>query len=204
MTSIPWLKMAPNWGGQWRMQVSQLMHSDISIRRGGAFHLGLRSRSLMRDSRLLAPGTGASYPGGTFQDVATYPFLSDEWIDAAKAIRDEYRGKVRPMAHSVKMNQVITDVPFGTGTIESHMDTSSGDIELDFGHLERPDLTVTMDYATAKAIIVEGNPSAGMQAFMAGKIRVQGDMSKLMAMQQSAEPDPAAAEAAARIQAITE
>jgi hypothetical protein len=204
MTSIPWLKMAPNCGGQCRMQVSQLMHSDISMRRGGAFHFGLRSRSSMRDWRLLAPGTGSSYRSGYLAEVATYPFLSDEWIEAAQAIREEYRGRVRPMAHAVKMNQVITDVPFGTGTIESHMDTSSGDIELDFGHLEGPDLTVTMDYATAKAIIVEGNPSAGMQAFMAGKIRVQGDMSKLMAMQQSTEPDPVAAEAAARIQAITE
>ena len=136
--------------------------------------------------------------------MATFPFLSDEWIEAAQAIRDEYRGKVRPMAHAVRMNQVITDVPFGTGIIESHMDTSSGEIELDFGHITDPDLTVTMDYATAKAIIVEGNPAAGMQAFMAGKIRVQGDMTKLMAMQQSAEPDPAAAEAASRIQAITE
>jgi putative sterol carrier protein len=136
--------------------------------------------------------------------VSTYPFLSDEWIEATQAIREEYRGKVRPMAHAVKMNQVITDVPFGTGTIESHMDSSSGELELEFGHLDDPDLTVTMDYATAKAIIVEGNPAAGMQAFMAGKIRVQGDMTKLMAMQQSAEPDPVAAEAAARIQAITE
>src|SRR3954451_4421185 len=88
ITSIPWLKMAPNCGGQWRMQVSQLMHYDISMRSGGAFHFGLRSRSVMRDSPLPAPGTGATYPGGTFQDVATYPFLSDEWIDAAKAIRD--------------------------------------------------------------------------------------------------------------------
>ena len=136
--------------------------------------------------------------------MATFPFLSDEWIEAAQAIREEYRGKVRPMAHAVRMNQVITDVPFGTGLIESHMDTSSGEIELDFGHITDPDLTVTMDYATAKAIIVEGNPAAGMQAFMAGKIRVQGDMTKLMAMQQSAEPDPVAAEAASRIQAITE
>ncbi len=136
--------------------------------------------------------------------MASYPFLSNEWIEAAQAIRDEYRGKVRPMAHAVRMNQVITDVPFGTGTIESHMDTSSGEIELEFGHLESPDLTVTMDYATAKAIIVEGDPGAGMQAFMAGKIRVQGDMTKLMALQQAGEPDPAAAEAAARIQEITE
>ena len=42
-----------------------------------------------------------------------------------------------------------------------------------------------------------------MQAFMSGKIKVQGDMAKLMAMQQGA-PDPKAAEIAARIQAITD
>ena len=49
------------------------------------------------------------------------------------------------------------------------------------GHLENPDLTVTLDYVTAKAILVDGNPQAGMQAFMAGKIKVQGDMTKMMA-----------------------
>ncbi len=52
MTSIPWLKMAPNCGGQWRMQVSQLMHSDISIRNGGLCHFGLRSCDAMRSSRV--------------------------------------------------------------------------------------------------------------------------------------------------------
>ena len=73
---------------------------------------------------------------------------------------------------------------------------------MDLGHLENPDLTVTLDYATAKAILVDGNPQAGMQAFMAGKIKVQGDMTKLMAMQQGT-PDPAAAEIAAKIKEIT-
>ena len=62
---------------------------------------------------------------------------------------------------------------------------------------------MTLDYATAKAIFVEGNPQAGMQAFMAGKVKVQGDMSKLMAMQQTT-PDPVAAEIQQRIQDITE
>ena len=42
---------------------------------------------------------------------------------------------------------------------------------------------MTVDYLTAKAIIVDGNPQAGMQAFMAGKIKVQGDMTKMMALQ---------------------
>ena len=74
---------------------------------------------------------------------------------------------------------------------------------MDTGHLDTPDLTVTIDYATAKAIFVDGNPQAGMQAFMAGKIKVQGDMTKLMAMQ-TAAPDPLAAEMMGKISEITE
>jgi hypothetical protein len=34
------------------MHVSQLMHSDISIRSGGLSHLGLRSCAAMRSSRV--------------------------------------------------------------------------------------------------------------------------------------------------------
>jgi putative sterol carrier protein len=135
--------------------------------------------------------------------VAKYPFLSDEWMEAAKAIREEYKGKGAPVAHVVKMNQIITDVPFGDGTIDAHMDTSSGEMEMDTGHIEGADVTVTLDYATAKAIFVEGNPQAGMQAFMSGKIKVAGDMTKLMAMQSGAA-DPVADELAKKIADITE
>ncbi|MEY2470505.1 MAG: hypothetical protein QOF21_3203 [Actinomycetota bacterium] len=135
--------------------------------------------------------------------MAKYPFLSDEWMDAAMKIRDEYKGKGGPVGHVVKMNQIITDVPFGEGTIEAHMDTSSGEMEMDKGHIEGADVTVTLDYATAKAIFVDGNPQAGMQAFMSGKIKVAGDMTKLMAMQ-SGTADPVAAEVAAKIADITE
>ena len=35
------------------------------------------------------------------------------------------------------------------------------------------DLTVTVDYETAKAILVEGNAQAAMQAFMAGRIKIE-------------------------------
>jgi putative sterol carrier protein len=131
-----------------------------------------------------------------------YKFLTEEWIEAAKKVREEV-GEGAPVAHSVRMNQVITDVPFGDGTVNAHMDTSSGQLEMDLGHLENPDLTVTIDYDTAKAIFVEGNPQAGMQAFMAGKIKVQGDMTKLMAMQ-TVQPDPVAVEVAQKIKEITE
>jgi putative sterol carrier protein len=132
-----------------------------------------------------------------------YKFLSDEWMDAAKAIREEFAGQGTPPAHTIKMNQVITDVPFGDGSIDAHMDTSSGEIEMELGHMDGADLTVTLDYETAKAIFVDQNPQAGMQAFMAGKIKVQGDMTKLMAMQAGA-PDATAQAVAARIKEITE
>lgn len=134
--------------------------------------------------------------------MAQFAFLSDEWLEEAKKIREEYAGQSSPPAHAVRMNQIIIEVPFGDGTIEAHIDTSGGEVQMEMGHLENPDLTVTIDYVTAKAILVDGNPQAGMQAFMAGKIKVQGDMTKMMAMQ-SGTPDPTQAEIAAKIQAIT-
>ena len=135
--------------------------------------------------------------------MAKYPFLSDQWIAEARKIREEYKGHGAASAHVIKMNQVITDVPFGDGTVDAHMDTSSGEFELDTGHVDGADLKVTLDYATAKAILVDGNPQAGMQAFMAGKIKVEGDMTKLMALQ-GGTSDPTGSEIARRIQEITE
>src|SRR5580704_3669536 len=137
--------------------------------------------------------------------MPSYPFLSDDWLEEARKIRAEYEGKTPPVAHSVRMNLVVTAVPFSDDDILAHMDTSSGELVLDVGHLETQDLKVTVDYDTAKAILVEGNPQAGMQAFMAGKVRVEGDMAKLMALQAApAATDATAAELAGRIRDITE
>jgi len=83
------------------------------------------------------------------------------------------------------------------------LDTSTGELILDTGHLENQDLKVTVDYDTAKAILIEGNPQAGMQAFMAGKIKVKGDMAKLMALTAAPAPDPNAAALATRLREMT-
>jgi len=138
--------------------------------------------------------------------VAKYAFLSDEWIDAARAIYDEYKGKTQPVPHAIKMNMVISEVPFGTGSVDAHMDTTSGELIMDKGHVDGADLKLGVDWATAKAIFIDQNAQAGMQAFMAGKIKVmEGDMTKLLAMQaQAASPDPVAKEVADKIQGITE
>lgn len=132
-----------------------------------------------------------------------HEFLSPEWVEAAKKIREDAPAPASPPAHSVRMNQVITGAPFNDGAdIQAHMDTSDGEFKMDLGHVENPDVTVTLDYDTAKAILVEGNPQAGMQAFMAGKIKVEGDMTKIMAMQ-SGPLDADAMDIANKIREIT-
>jgi putative sterol carrier protein len=74
---------------------------------------------------------------------------------------------------------------------------------LELGHLENPDVTVTLPYDTARSLLVDQDQQAAMQAFMSGKIKVEGDMMKLMALQTTAI-DPVALEAAQRIKEITE
>ena len=128
----------------------------------------------------------------------SYQFLSEEWIEAARKLRaDAPPPATKPQP--VKMNLTITDVPFGDGSVDAHMDTTSGELELDTGHLDGADVTATLDYETAKAMMVDANPQAAMQAFMAGKIKLQGDMTKAMAMQSG----PVDAELTAKIQEIT-
>jgi hypothetical protein len=130
--------------------------------------------------------------------------LSDEWIDAARAIREKYIGQVPKIPFSVRMNQVITKVPFGEGTLHSHIDTSTGELVMDLGHIEQPDLTVTTDYETARLLFLGRDPQAAMQAFLSGKVKVDGDMTKMMVLQsQQNQKDELAELIAGEIQAIT-
>jgi len=134
----------------------------------------------------------------------SHPFLSDEWMAAAKDIREKYAGQTSKVTQSLRINQIVTGAPFGDGTVESYLDTSSGDVVMDLGRLDDADVTVTTDYATARAIFVDQDAAAGMQAFMTGKVQVQGDMMKLMAMQTAMPTDEASRQIADEIKAITE
>jgi putative sterol carrier protein len=129
-----------------------------------------------------------------------YQFLSDEWFGEVKRLIDEHGTGDGP-AQDILVNLVITDTPFGTDK-EMHMGSQGGNPNWGDSHQDGADVTLTLDYETAKEIFVAGNPQAGMQAFMSGKIKVQGDMTKLMAMQQGgAGGNP---ELQAAIQGVTE
>jgi hypothetical protein len=127
-----------------------------------------------------------------------HQFLSDDWFAIVEKLVEEH-GADAPAHASVVVNLVITDTPFGDER-QMHMGARDGKGHWGIGHAPDADVTLTTDYVTAKQVFVSGDPNAGMQAFMQGKVRVQGDMAKLMASQQGGG-NPALQEA---IQGITE
>ncbi|HUP69238.1 MAG TPA: SCP2 sterol-binding domain-containing protein [Acidimicrobiales bacterium] len=133
----------------------------------------------------------------------TYPFLSDDWMAAAQKIRDEYAGRLEAgETPEVRLNQIITDVPFCEEAINLHVDSTAGRMSLAAGHLEDAEVTVTLDYDTARAIFLD--PVTAVQHFMSGKIKVEGDMTKLMGLMQSPTADPDAADVQKRLAEITQ
>ena len=130
-------------------------------------------------------------------------FLSDEWVQDAHKIYDNFQGKSSMPPQQVQINLNITSVPFGDGTVKAHLDTTGDEVEIDLGHLDGAPTTITTDYVTAKSVFIDQDSQAAMQAFMTGKVQITGDMTKVMMLMQ-ASPDPTAAEIGALIRAITD
>ncbi len=132
-------------------------------------------------------------------------FLSKEWIDAAKALQAEHAADLPEPTLSTQVNVNITNVEHRGGeTLAGHIDTTKGVLIIEEGHLDAVELTVTTDYETAYSIFVERDQEAAMTAFIGGKVLVEGDASKLLALQtQNIDPDPATAKLIEAIDAIT-
>jgi putative sterol carrier protein len=136
--------------------------------------------------------------------VTKQPFLSEGWIEESRRIREEYRDRIPELTVSIKMNQIINDVPFGTGVIHAYVDTSSGRLEMETGQLDDPDLTLTLSYDTAKAILVDGDSQAAMSAFLGGRIKVDGDITKMLALQTAGAASAGNSSAVEMVQRIQE
>jgi putative sterol carrier protein len=126
-----------------------------------------------------------------------YDFLSDEWFAEAKKIRDE--ANLPPAsgpAADMKLNIVVTGAPGG----DKEVHVLGG--EFGEGLLADAPTKLTVPYEVAKKTFIDNDQQAGMQAFMQGQIKVEGDMSKLMAMQ-TQQPSAEQAELQKKIAAIT-
>jgi hypothetical protein len=109
-----------------------------------------------------------------------YPFLSDEWFSAAKTIREEAGDIGPPGGDDIKLNVTVVEGPMG----DTPVHLANG--VFDRGHVEDAPTKATVPYDVARQLFVDGNPQAAMQAFMNGQLRIEGDISKIMAVQGAA------------------
>ena len=123
-------------------------------------------------------------------------FLSDEWFAKVKEIRDAAGDVEAPAA----LADLVINITVATDSGEKPMSLVAGMIEE--GHHDDAPTTMILPADLAKRIFIEGDQSAGMQGFMSGQIRIEGDMSKLMSLQ-SAQPTAAQVELMEQIKAVT-
>jgi hypothetical protein len=126
-------------------------------------------------------------------------FLSESWFSEVEKIRAEVGEVPVPDAvKNIKLNIVVTEHPEG----EKQLHMAAGDFKQ--GLLDDAPTKLTVPFPVAKAIFVNGDQQAGMQAFMSGQIKIEGDMSVMMQMQAAGPPSPQAQTLQQRIKEVTE
>ena len=114
-------------------------------------------------------------------------FLSEEWARERHRRLEQSRGLrvFRGIGSAdLGIQSTVSDGP--QGVVDYYLKASGGTAELALGELEGADVTVSNDYTTATAIS-KGELNTQM-AFMQGKLKVGGNLAKLM-MHQSAVQD---------------
>ena len=123
-------------------------------------------------------------------------FLSKEWFDQVMSLRAEALATLGDdgLPADVKQVKLNISVPHADG--EKQFSVRNGDAQM--GHISDADTKLTLEYDVARRLVLEGDVSAGMQAFMSGQIKVEGDMSKLLVLQQHLAAQLTPAQAALR------
>lgn len=129
--------------------------------------------------------------------MSTLKFMSKEWFEKINELREAAGDIETPSAlHDLVINITVT----GTDEGEKHMSLVSGMIEE--GHHDNAPTTMILPVDLAHRIFIDNDQSAGMQGFMSGQIKIEGDMSKLMALQ-TAQPSGDQMELMKKIQEVT-
>jgi putative sterol carrier protein len=103
-------------------------------------------------------------------------YLSQEWMDTAKALAQDF--PETPGA-SVRMQQVVTGGPDGDVTYYTVIENGKT-IEQSLGEDPNAEVTLTNSYDDAVKIM-KGELDANA-AFMQGKVKVTGNMAKMMSL----------------------
>ena len=109
-------------------------------------------------------------------------FLSEEWVQEVTSALNEHQGYKNAIgAADLGIQFSTSEAP--DGEVDYYLQSSAGVSSLALGVLEDADVTVKQSYDTAVAIS-KGELNT-QTAFMTGKLKVSGNLAKLM-MHQSA------------------
>ena len=125
-------------------------------------------------------------------------FLSDSWFDEAERIRAEINPAVPAALTDLVINLVVKDGP--DGDVEARMEAG----RFVKGLADAAPTKLTVPYDVAKKMFIDQDQNASMQAFMSGQIQVEGDMSRIMAMQAAGPPSEEAQQLSKRIREMTD
>ena len=116
-------------------------------------------------------------------------FLSDEWAKSVEdALNSNEQFKTSAGSTAAKIQQVVTTPE---GERKYWFKLEGGKAELGTGEIsDAVDATISQDYETAVALAK--NELTGTAAYMSGKLRVSGDLMKLMQLQGPLGQIPAA------------
>jgi len=117
-------------------------------------------------------------------------YLSEEWASAVQdALNSNDSFKSSAGSQSAKIQQVVTGAP--DGEVKYWFKLDAGQAGLGIGDSpDAVDATITQDYDTA--VKLAKNELTGTAAYMSGKLRVSGDLMKLMQLQGALSQMPAA------------
>jgi putative sterol carrier protein len=104
-------------------------------------------------------------------------FLTDEWASDVSSILNTHPGFQSAIA-SADLGIVYNVTGAPDGDVSYYFKTSGGKADLGLGTLDNPDVTVGSNYDTA-ASISKGDLNT-QTAFMTGKLKVGGNLAKLM------------------------
>ncbi|MGH9243402.1 MAG: SCP2 sterol-binding domain-containing protein [Acidimicrobiales bacterium] len=103
-------------------------------------------------------------------------YLTQEWLDTQKELAQEF--PERPGATAV-MQYVVTGAP--EGDVKYHQRIENGKmLDNQLGETDDAEFTLTLTYDDAKKI--QTNELDANAAFMQGRLKVTGNMGKLMAL----------------------
>lgn len=107
-------------------------------------------------------------------------YLSEEWASSVTdALRTSSDFKAASAGKSVKIQQVVTGAP--QGEVRYYFDLSDGEPHIALGDLPDAEATITQDYPTAVGI--DKGELHATAAFMQGKVKISGNLMKLMQLQ---------------------